>query len=207
MLTNRTRSFLKTVIIETGLSDHHKLVVSYFRTHFARLPPKKFEYRNYRKFDSKSFLCELDQELPKGEMYKDHNDKFSAFTDVFRYELDKHAPLKTKTIRGNHVPFMIKNIRKAIMNRSRLRSKYLKWSSRENFLEYKKAKTICNSLNKSTKKAYFVDISRKGFVNNKKFWKTVKPFLTNKSCLIKKNIAIKCIEKIITDTTKLFKYF
>ena len=39
-------------------------------------------------------------------MYKDHNDKFSTFTNVFRYVLDKHAPLKTKTIRGNHVPFM-----------------------------------------------------------------------------------------------------
>ena len=75
-------------------------------------------------------------------MYKDHNDKFSAFTNVFRYVLDKHAPLKTKTIRSNHAPFMIKNLREAIMNRSRLRSKYLKWPSRENFLVYKKAKTI-----------------------------------------------------------------
>ena len=27
-------------------------------------------------------------------MYKDHNDKFSAFTNVFSYVLDKHAPLK-----------------------------------------------------------------------------------------------------------------
>ena len=41
MLTNRPRSFQKTVIIDTGLSDHHKLIISFFRTHFARLPPKK----------------------------------------------------------------------------------------------------------------------------------------------------------------------
>ena len=29
-------------------------------------------------------------------MYKDHNDKFSAFTNVFSYVhyVDKHAPLK-----------------------------------------------------------------------------------------------------------------
>ena len=73
-------------------------------------------------------------------MYKNHNDKFPAFANVFRYVLDKHAPLETKTIRGNHAPFMTKNLSKAIMNRSRLRSKYLKWRSRENFLEYKKEK-------------------------------------------------------------------
>ena len=70
-------------------------------------------------------------------MYKAHNDKFSAFTNVFRYVLDKHAPLKTKTIGGSYAQFMTKNLSKAIMNRSRLRSEYLKWPSGENFLEYK----------------------------------------------------------------------
>ena len=93
------------------------------------------------------------------------------------------------------------------MNRSRIRSKYLKCPSRENFLEYKKARTICNGLNKSTKKAYFADISRKGFVSNKTFWKTVKPFLTNKRCLTNANIAIKCKGEIITDTTKIEDIF
>ena len=74
-------------------------------------------------------------------------------------------------------------------------------------MEYKKAKTICNSLNNSTKKAYFADISRKGFVSNKKFWNTVKPFLTNKGFLTNENIAIKCNKEIITDTTKLADIF
>ena len=113
----------------------------------------------------KSFLFELGQELLKGEMYKGHDNKCSAFTNVFRNVLDKHAPVKPNTIRGNHAPFMTKNI-----SRFRLRSKYLKWLSRENFVGYKKTKTICNSLNKSTKKAYFEDISIKAFVSNKTFW-------------------------------------
>ena len=122
---------------------------------------------------------------------------------MFRYVLDKHTPLKTKTIRGNHAPFMTNNLSKAFMNRFRLRSKYLKWSSRENFLEYKKAKTICNSLNKSTKKTSFANISRKGFVSNKTFWNTVKASLTNKGFLTNENIVIKCTGEIITDNTKL----
>ena len=40
MLTNRPRSFQKTAVTVTGLSDHHKLIALFFRTHFARLPPK-----------------------------------------------------------------------------------------------------------------------------------------------------------------------
>ena len=55
MLTNRPRIFQKMAIIETGLSDHYKLIVSFFCTHFARLAPKESEYRNYKKFDSKNF--------------------------------------------------------------------------------------------------------------------------------------------------------
>ena len=129
-------------------------------------------------------------------MYKDHNDKFSAFADELRYVLDKHVPLKTKTLRGNNAPCVIKNLSKAIMNRSRLRSKYLKWPSIENVLENKKAKTICNSRNKSNKKTYFADISRKGFVSNKKFWSKLEPFLTNKGFLTNANIAVKCNEQI-----------
>ena len=126
---------------------------------------------------------------------------------MFRYVLDKYGQLYTKTIRGNHALFVTKNLSKAIMNRSRIRSKYLKCPSRENFLVYKKARAICNGLNKSTKKAYFADISRKGFVSNKTFWKTVKPFLTNKRCLTNANIAIKCKGEIITDTTKIEDIF
>ena len=47
---------------------------------------------------------------------------------------------------------MAKEGKKAIMDQSRLKNKYLKWPSRENFLAYKKAKSICNSLNKKTKR-------------------------------------------------------
>ena len=40
-LTNRTRSFHNTAIRETGVSDNHKLITSFFRSDFERIPPKK----------------------------------------------------------------------------------------------------------------------------------------------------------------------
>ena len=55
VLTNRTRSFHNTVITETGISDHHKLIPSFFRSHFERIPRNKVEYRNYKKFDLTNF--------------------------------------------------------------------------------------------------------------------------------------------------------
>ena len=85
---------------------------------------------------------------------------------------------------------MAKEGKKAIMDQSRLKNKYLKWPSRENFLAYKKAKSICNSLNKKAKKNYFKKAKVGGVMSNSKFWNIVKPFLTSKGFLHNDKISI-----------------
>ena len=39
---------------------------------------------------------------------------------IFSELVNKHAPLKFKTLRGNHAPFMNKELQKAIYTRSKL---------------------------------------------------------------------------------------
>ena len=85
---------------------------------------------------------------------------------------------------------MTKELSKAIMNKSKIRNKYQKWPSMENVLALKEAKKFCNKLTKSAKKAYFRKAIGKGFINNKAFCNTVKPFLTNKGFLTNETIAI-----------------
>ena len=100
MLTNRTKSFHHTSLIETGLSDCHELILSFFRAFFKRIPAKNTEYGNYSKFCSEAFLHKLDQELNKGIIYNSQDKQCDLFSDIFRTILDHHAPLKTKIIRG-----------------------------------------------------------------------------------------------------------
>ena len=202
LLTNIPRSFQKTNILETGLSDYHKMILSIFRSYFAKIPSKLIEYRNYKKFYLENFLYDLDQELLKGEMYKSSNsiEMYSSFMKVYRKVLDKHAPLKVKKIRGNQAPFII-------MHKSKLKNKYQKWPSRENFLALQKAKNYCNNLSKSTKKKYFEKVTKKGFVNNRAFWNTVKPFLTNKGFLTNDNIVIKNNDEIIKNKNEIVELF
>ena len=45
MLTNRPKSFHNTSLIETGLSDCLKTIVSVFRAFFKRFPAKVIEHR------------------------------------------------------------------------------------------------------------------------------------------------------------------
>ena len=85
-----------------------------------------------------------------------------------------------KIQRGNHALFISKEMRKAIYTRSRLRNKFCKNPSEENEIKYKRHRNLCVSLSRNAIKQYFFNITSKGIVTNKEFWKMIKPFLTNK---------------------------
>ena len=83
MLRNRPRSFHKSSIFETGISDHHELILSFFHSYFTRIPPKTIEYRKYKTFDKIKILHDLDQELLKGAIYQNNEEMYSMFTTIF----------------------------------------------------------------------------------------------------------------------------
>ena len=153
IFTNRPRSFQKSGVITTGLSDCHKMILTFFSTYFSRLPPKTITYRRFRYFETKDFLYELENKLRSKEC--NGGVKYDDLTNIFRSTLDNHAPLKQKQVRGNQAPFMTKELSKAIMTRSRIKNKYNKWPSRENFLALKQIKNKCTNLTKTSEKQYF----------------------------------------------------
>ena len=70
LVTNISRCFHHTATFEIGLSDCPKLILTFFKAYFKKLPPKYIEYRNYRNFKENNFLYKRDQELSKGTIYK-----------------------------------------------------------------------------------------------------------------------------------------
>ena len=115
------------------------------------------------------------QQMIKGTFYKEKN-MYEGFSDTFKAVVNKHAPLKEKIVRGNNEPFMTKESRKAIMNRSRLKKKYQDWSSRENFKNWNKQKNKCNRICRKDKKDHFKNITESNLNSNNKFWQFVTPF-------------------------------
>ena len=72
------------------------------------------------------------QILIKGDLCKtkDHHNKLTnILTNMLANILNKHAPLKSKTVRRNQAPFMHKELSKAIMEKSGLRKRHLKYPS------------------------------------------------------------------------------
>ena len=59
ILTNSPLSFQSSGVIETGLSDFHKMTVTVMRTTFQKLGPKIIHYRDYRKYNNYSLRQDL----------------------------------------------------------------------------------------------------------------------------------------------------
>ena len=110
---------MKSMALETGISDHHKMIMIIFRSTFAKGKLKTFYYRCYKKFNLEKLQMELKEKLDEIS-----NNSFDIFLEECKTCLDKFASLKEKKIRVNNSIFMTKSLRKAIMLRSQLKKKF-----------------------------------------------------------------------------------
>ena len=98
--------------------------------------------------------------------------------------LNKHAPLRKKFLRANHAPYITKTLRKAIMRRSQLETKYLKTKIQTDLKLYKKHKNFCSKLYKRERRKYYESLDMKNVLDSKEFWKTMRPFLSDKNTVL-----------------------
>ena len=194
-LTNCVRSFQCTKVISTGISDHHKMILTVLKTTFEKVKPKEISYRSYRMFDNETFQEELKQKIGDCTNYTELE---CGFSEVF----DKHAPLKKRVVRANEVPYMTRNLRKAIANRSRLENQYYKYKTAESLRAYKKQKNFCSRLYKKERKSYYSNLDVKKITDSRKFWKTTKPFFSDKGAG-KTEITLIEGDKIIQDDSEV----
>ena len=92
------------------------------------------------------------------------------------------------------------------MTRSRLKNAYLKTRSSKNWENYKKQRNFCTNLLKKTKSEYFRNLNIKELNDNKKFWKKIKPFFSDKG-LETNNIILKEKNELITNSSTLANLF
>ena len=60
--------------------------------------------------------------------------------------VNRHAPIKNKFVRTNEVPYMTKALRKAIIKRFELESKYLKNRNKQSKNNFRKQINFCSKL-------------------------------------------------------------
>ena len=174
VLTNRKHSFMHSKTFETGFSDHHHMIFTILKSTFDKVAPKKITYRDYKAWSLEKFKQELTMNL-----VITHPTEYTQFENIFMQTFEENAPEKTKIIRANHKPHVNKELRKAIMKRSRLKNIANKTKKDQDFKRYREQRNLVVNLNTRTKRTYYKSIQAKSIDNDKKFWKTVKPLFSN----------------------------
>ena len=129
VIANSSSSFQNTKAISTGLSVFHKMAINVLKQTFQRSSPKEHVYRDYKNFDRLTFKRELEEKLNQ------QINEYKNFEQIFLEVVNTHAPIKRKLLRANHAPYMRKALRKALMKRSKLESKYVKNKTNENLIK------------------------------------------------------------------------
>ena len=194
ILTNSPRSFFQTETLFIGLTNFHKLVISVFETTFLKSKPKEIIYRDFKKFIEESFNEELSLKLTN-ECVKN----YSSFENIFLDTLNHHAPVKKKLLRANHAPYITKTLRKAIMRRSNLQTKYFKTRTPESLKKYRKQKNYCRRLYKKEHKTFFSNLKVSNITDNKTFWKNIQPIFSENRQVANKITLVGDNENIIFD--------
>ena len=186
ILTNRKDNFENSETLETGLSDHHKMIITMMKGKFNKKDPKIINFRCYKNFDENLFRSELNNALRDTPKELDYDYFKQAFMNI----LNRHAPMKKKFVRGNNAPFMNKILSQAFMHRSKLKNKYNKYPTDQNKKNYNQQRNFCVSLLKREKRKYYNNLDLKIFKDNKTFWRRVKPLFSDKHKVVQPEIII-----------------
>ena len=179
ILINVPRSFQTSCVTETELSSFHLMTLTVMRKSFKKLKPRIINYRSYKFFSNEIFRESILEKLAEQTLVN-NNYGLEKFCNITLKTLDKYAPRKAKHARGNQMRFMTKDLSKNIMKRSRRRNKYLNNNNEENRKLYAQQRNYCVSLLRKTKKVYYENLDERKVSDNKLFWKTVKPSLSEK---------------------------
>ena len=186
ILTNKKKSFQNSIALETGLSDHHKMVVTVLKVYIKKKKPIIIPYRTYKSFCMNTFKNDLKQNLDdfQGEM------RYDDFKDIFMSTLDYHAPERKKTVRGNQAPFVSKKLSNTIMHRSKLKNRYNKIPNELNKNSYKRQRNFCVNLLRKEKKKFYETLDLNVLEDNRKFWQKIRPLFSEKNKTSTDNIII-----------------
>ena len=124
-LTNTHLSFQKTHASETGLSDYHKVITTFFKTNFSCQRPKVLSYRNYKNFDGSKFLNALNKTSITFDN-ENPNQNYNVLSNRFSEVINVHAPLKTKVVRVMTHLLLINNSEKLFIPEPGSKIKYTK---------------------------------------------------------------------------------
>ena len=82
------------------------------------------------------------------EIFDNIDDSYWLWNELTMQIVNTHAPVKSKTMKGQRVPYMNGELRKTINVRNMLKRKYDKYKTTENWKKYRNHRNLVTRLRK-----------------------------------------------------------
>ncbi len=126
-------------VIDTGLSDYHRMIYMVTKVHTPKPQKRQVTYRSLKTLNVEQYICDLEMaSFHVGEIFEDVDDHYYFVNTLFTEITNEHIHLKTRNIKPKQPPFMNAALCKAIINKARLQNKSPKFpnsTNLENFNE------------------------------------------------------------------------
>ncbi len=176
IICNRDDMYYQWGTYDPGISDH---CLTYVARKKKKLPKDgtRVSCRNYNKLDVLSFQHDIDNtDWSDVLMSEDPNTAAGLFTEKFIEICNKHAPMRTITMK-DHAPAWVTNDYLAHRDERKHHCKtFNKHPTPENKLLKDKSINRCNELRLSLQRSYFQEAIRRNPGNMKKIWQEIKKF-------------------------------
>ena len=185
ILTNWKHSCTNISHFETGLSDFHK-ILTVLKGGYLKRGSRIIEYRDYSKYNTLDFRQDINNTIDKLSSKMNFDSMNAAMVKV----LDQHVLIKKKYIRANDGKYMTKELRQAIMHRSKRKNKFKRNRTDDSWNKCMQQRNKCNAKLRIKLHCYkYLDTH--DFADNRTFWITIKLFSQIKYKFLNPSISLR----------------
>jgi hypothetical protein len=143
-------------IVDTGLSDYHRMIYVVTKNHAPVPQRKQVTYRSFKSLNEREYINDLEMApFHVGEIFNDVDDQYFYFSKMFSDITNEHVPLKTRNVKPNPPPFMKCTYRKSIMNKARLQHRKENFPNNTNWENFRVQRNLTTKLKRKSVRTYF----------------------------------------------------
>ena len=191
------------LLIECNIDDFHNIIGAATRRFAPSLKPQKIIYRSYKSFDDADFLDLQCAPFYVMNIFDDADDMAWYKSMLLSDCIDSHAPVKSKFVKRQSLPYMNSKLRKALHSRKMARNKF-RIFGKKYLEESRRLRNHVVSLRKKSIAKYFENNCAKQY---RTFWRTISPFFSDKKFRNGNHTILREDEDTIVDSDEVAEIF
>ena len=173
IFTNVSELCSKAISIPVGCTDHN-IVAICRKTKVPKSGQKIIQKRMFRYFNENNYYNDVSNIDWSTVLHnEDPNTALEAFNGMLIPVMNKHAPVKKKTVRSTTAPWLDNELRQHMTQRNNVKAEAIKSNDAAKWSIYRKLRNYVTKLNETKKRNYFKNRLENAKLDSKKIWNTL----------------------------------